>query len=59
MWSKQEHVRRALMYGKPKDEEDLLRLLIPNSKGLWEHKMTTKDDIIHNASYSERGMLDS
>lgn len=48
LWSPQEHVERALLYGKPKDIGDLIKLLIPNYKGLWEHKMITKADIVRN-----------
>jgi hypothetical protein len=47
-WSPQEHVERALLYGKPKTIEDLIKLLLPSRKGLWEHKMITKADIVRN-----------
>lgn len=46
LWSPQEHIRRAIMYGKPKDEQDLERMLIPDRRGLWHHKMLTKEDIL-------------
>ena len=54
-WTAQEHVRRAILYGNPEDEEDLLRLLLPNEKGIWMHKMVTRGDIVREGLIRNSG----
>ena len=44
-WEFQEQIERSLLYGKPKNLDELFRYLIPNENGLWEHKLISKDDI--------------
>lgn len=49
MWTAQEQVERALVFGKPKDEDELFRCLIRDERGLYRHKMITKSEAFLNA----------
>ena len=58
-WEFQEQIERALLYGKPSNLDELVKFLIPNEQGLWEHKLVSKVDIDEQNKFSDNRWIQS